>query len=606
LPYFQPIASSARFAIICAALAAAVAMLAGCPAPPEEEGSDAGSGGGSSGGGSSLADSTAPGAPTGLVATSVLPAQINLRWNPASDNVGVTRYRVYRGGALLATLGNVTTYQDGSVAPSTNYSYTVQALDAAGNASGQSPALLLTTPAAPDTTAPTPPTGLSATAISGSRIDLAWTAATDNVAVTGYRVLLNGATLANLGNVTSYQSTGLAPGITYVYTVRALDAAGNLSAVSNAATATTPGVVDSMPPTTPATLSAVAASNSQINLAWAAATDNVAVSGYRIYRDGVLVAVLPSVLTYQDGGLQASTSYSYNVDAVDAVGNASGLSPAASATTLTAPDTSAPSTPLGLSATAVSFSQINLTWLASTDNIAVTGYHIFRNGTQFATVGNVTSYQNTGLSASTTYSYRVRAFDAAGNLSSLSSTRSATTPAAPDTTAPTTPGGLSASASSSSRINLNWSPSTDNVAVTGYRVYRNNVFVVALNSSNTTYQDTGLAAGTNYTYVVDAVDAAGNASGVSNSASATTLAANTASLSWDAVNFPTLSGYRVYYGTSAGNYLQAPGAGINVGNVTNFTVTGLGAGTRYFFAVTAFDSGNNESGYSNEVFKDIP
>ena len=175
-----------------------------------------------------------------------------------------------------------------------------------------------------------------------------------------------------------------------------------------------------------------------------------------------------------------------------------------------------------------------------------------------------------------------------------------------NTTAPTTPSGLTANATSSSRINLSWSPSTDNVAVSGYRVYRNGVFVVALNSSNTTYQDSGLAASTSYTYVVDAVDAAGNASGISNSANATTLAPNTATLEWNAVNFATLSGYRVYYGTTSGSYLQAPGAGVNVGNITNFTVTGLGAGTRYFFAVTAFDSSNNESGYSNEVFKDIP
>jgi chitodextrinase len=122
----------------------------------------------------------------------------------------------------------------------------------------------------------------------------------------------------------------------------------------------------------------------------------------------------------------------------------------------------------------------------------------------------------------------------------------------------------------------------------------------------TEFQDTGLSAATGYTYVVDAVDGAGNASSISNSASATTLAANTATLQWDAVNFPTLSGYRVYVGTSSGTYQQAPGSGINVGNVTTYTVTGLGAGTRYYFAVTAFDGSNNESGYSNEVFKDVP
>jgi chitodextrinase len=121
----------------------------------------------------------------------------------------------------------------------------------------------------------------------------------------------------------------------------------------------------------------------------------------------------------------------------------------------------------------------------------------------------------------------------------------------------------------------------------------------------TTYESTGLAASTTYTYNVDAVDAAGNASGVSTTASATTFAANnTATLAWDAVT--GASGYRIYYGTAPGTYFQSRGAGVGVGNVTTFTVTGLGSSTRYYFAVTAYDASNNESGFSNEVFKDMP
>ena len=192
--------------------------------------------------------------------------------------------------------------------------------------------------------------------------------------------------------------------------------------------------------------------------------------------------------------------------------------------------------------------------------------------------------------------------DAAGNVSGLSSSASATTQAVPDTTAPTTPAGLVATAISSSRIGLNWSASTDNVAVTGYRVYRNGVFLATVGNV-TTYESAGLSASTAYTYNVDAIDAAGNASGTSASASATTLAPSTATLTWDAVT--AASGYRVYYGTAPGTYLQARGAGVNVGNVVTFTVTGLSASTRYYFAVTAYDA-SNESGFSNEVFKDMP
>jgi chitodextrinase len=143
------------------------------------------------------------------------------------------------------------------------------------------------------------------------------------------------------------------------------------------------------------------------------------------------------------------------------------------------------------------------------------------------------------------------------------------------------------------------------VAVTGYRVYRNGVFLATVGNV-TTYESAGLAAATTYTYNVDAVDAAGNASGTSAAASATTLAPNTATLAWDAVTHPSLAGYRVYFGTAPGNYSQAPGNGVNVGNVITHTITGLGNGTRYYFAVTAYDSSNNESAVSNEVFKDIP
>src|SRR3954464_3679618 len=78
------------------------------------------------------------------------------------------------------------------------------------------------------------------------------------------------------------------------------------------------------------------------------------------------------------------------------------------------PDIATPSVPTGLTASAVSSTQINLTWSASTDNFAVTGYKVFRGGVQIAT-SNTTSYSNVGLSPSTTYTYTVAAYDAAGN-----------------------------------------------------------------------------------------------------------------------------------------------------------------------------------------------
>ncbi|MBI5734049.1 MAG: hypothetical protein HY973_03870, partial [Candidatus Kerfeldbacteria bacterium] len=191
-------------------------------------------------------------------------------------------------------------------------------------------------------------------------------------------------------------------------------------------------------------------------------------------------------------------------------------------------DTTAPTTPTNLSATAISSSGINLSWSASTDAVGVAGYKIYRNGSLLATSNSqLTTFSDSGLSASTNYSYTVAAYDAAGNTSSQSSSANATTQAAaaPDTTAPTVPANLSATAVSSSGINLSWSASTDAVGVTGYKIYRNGSLLATSNSQLTTFSDTGLAASTSYSYTVAAYDAAGNTSAQSTSANATTQAA---------------------------------------------------------------------------------
>jgi chitodextrinase len=368
-----------------------------------------------------LVDTTAPTTPAGLTASAASSSQVNLSWSASSDNVGVTGYRVYRGGALLTTVGAVTSTQNTGLSPSTTYSYTVQAIDAAGNASVQSAAASATTPAAADTTPPSTPAGLTATAVSSSQISLSWTASTDDIGVTGYRVYRGGVLLTTLGAVTSLQNTGLSPSTSYSYTVQAIDAAGNASGQSAAASATTPAAPDTTPPSTPAGLTATAVSSSQISLAWAASTDDIGVTGYRVYRGGVLLTTVGAVTSLQNTGLSPSTTYSYTVQATDAAGNASAQSAAVSATTLAASDTAAPSVPTGLRGTAVSPTQINLSWRTSTDNVRVTGYTVYLNDAVLATTTG-TSFKHTGLTPLTTYSYRVSAFDAAGNSSAWTAT----------------------------------------------------------------------------------------------------------------------------------------------------------------------------------------
>ncbi len=198
-------------------------------------------------------------------------------------------------------------------------------------------------------------------------------------------------------------------------------------------------------------------------------------------------------------------------------------------------DTTLPTAPSSLTASSVSASQINLSWASSTDNVGVTGYRLERcqgsvctNFTQIATSTSV-NYSDTGLAGGTTYRYRVRATDAAGNLSSYSNIASATTTTAADTTPPTAPSNLSASAPSASQINLAWTAATDNLGVSGYNVERCQggtctSFVQIATTTVASYADMGLNPSTAYRYRVRARDAAGNNSAYSNIAGATTQA----------------------------------------------------------------------------------
>ena len=356
---------------------------------------------------------------------------------------------------------------------------------------------------------------------------------------------------------------------------------------------------DTTPPSPPTVLTAAVAGSTGANLSWSASTDNVGVTAYILLRNGVQVAT-PATTSYADTGLSPATTYSYTVAARDAAGN---ISPSSASVSITIADTTPPTTPTGLTAAAAGSTGASLSWNVSTDNVGVTGYIVRRNGVQIATPVT-TGYADTGLSAATTYSYTVAARDAAGNISPDSTSVSVTTTIAADTTPPTTPTGLTAAVAGSTGANLSWSASTDNVGVTGYIVRRNGVQIAT--PAATSYADTGLSAATTYSYTVAARDAAGNISPNSTSVSVTTAPSNSATLTWDAVTVPTLSGYRFYFGTAPGMYLQSLGQGIGVGNVMTYTITGLANRGRYFFAVTAFDTSGNESPYSNEVFKDIP
>jgi len=757
-------------------------------------------------------DTSPPSPPSGLTAAAQSSSSINLGWNASVDNVGVAGYRIYRGGTLTATTAALT-YSDTGLAPSTLYSYTVAAYDAAGNESISSNIATATTQAAADLTAPSVPSNVTATPQSSSFMSLSWSASTDNTGVVGYRVFRDAIQIATTLSP-AFSDSGLSASTTYSYAVAAVDAAGNVSArsapvsgstlaagstltytttfpltenpisesgqwingaavgldwsdvsttqglaigreygwngyddatavlsgrwgpdqtaeatvysvnqndsifeevelrlrvtiaphsitgyeilfsarssnnayaqivrwngplgswtllsalggpqygiktgdvvratiVGNLITAYINGVQvlqvtdstytsgspgigfflqnatgvnadygftsftatsnlppDTQSPSAPAALTATPVSTSQVNLSWQPSMDDVGTAGYQIFRDGVQRAT-SAVSSFSDTGLAATTSYTYAVKAFDASGNVSSLSTAVTATTLAPADTQSPSVPAGLTATPVSISQVNLSWQPSTDDIGTAGYQVFRNSVQIATTSAAPSLSDTGLSPASSYTYAVKAFDAAGNLSGLSTAATATTLTPPDTTPPTVPAGFTAVAIAPDVIKLSWTSSTDDVGVVAYRIYRNGTAVGSTASSM--YSDLNLAAATTYFYMVAAYDAAGNIA-TSATVTATTLALpdltppsppanltavsqspSTITLSWSAsTDNVGVSGYRVYrrgtqVGTTAG---------------TSFIDSGLNPSTAYNYQVFAYDAVNHVSDPSASV-----
>lgn len=443
-------------------------------------------------------DAQAPTAPGGLQAVAGN-AQVSLVWNPATDNVGVTGYRVYRDGQLVASPA-AALHTDTGLTNGHAYTYAVAAVDAAGNLSAA--ATVSATPKSTfrDVTAPGAPPGF--TASPGDRqVALSWGAASDDVGVVYYELRRDGAAIAFQEGRT-FTDSSLVNGTAYAYTVIAIDAAGNASPA--AGVTATPA--DTSPPTVPLALAATPG-NAQVSLTWTPSTDNVGVTGYRVYRDDVLIAS-PTTPYYADTTVTNSVTYAYKVVAVDAAGNASAATAAVNATPV-APvnaDLTAPSVPTGLTGTAGT-GQASLTWNAATDNVGVTGYKVYRGATLVGTPAGP-SFIDTGLTNGVAYSYTVAAVDAAGN-TSLPTSAVIVTPK--DTQAPSVPTGITLTKNAQQHsITVAWSASTDNVAVVKYRVYRNGTLVAQ--PAGTSYNDLDLANGKTYSYTVSAVDAAGNVS----------------------------------------------------------------------------------------------
>jgi chitodextrinase len=365
---------------------------------------------------------------------------------------------------------------------------------------------------------PTIPKSVQAKVTASNQVYVSWNASSEtSTPVVGYYLYRNGTMVADTPGFTYYTD---APGAgLYSYTVTSYDGNGRTSAQS-APTSNVSVAVDTIPPTAPTGLVA-SISTSSVALVWAPSTDNFGVIGYYITRNGSrLITKTPITGTsYLDSGLSEGMTYTYSVVAYDAAGNLSSATPAISVETTF--DVQPPSAPQGLTATAVSPTEIDLTWQPSTDNEEVSGYYLYRNNTKIASVAS-TSYNDIGLTAGTTYGYSVYAYDEAGNVSVQGPNAGATTLPA-DHTPPSAPTNFSATVNSSSQVILTWSPSTDNVGVSGYVITRNGTGIATVTS--TAYTDMNVASNTTYEYVIKAKDAAGNLS------TQASLAAKTAAVS---------------------------------------------------------------------------
>ena len=275
------------------------------------------------------------------------------------------------------------------------------------------------------------------------------------------------------------------------------------------------GTPDPGAPSTPSGLQVSTASGQPV-VTWNDASDPDGIASYDVFRISATGST-PGGVPVKVGNAVSGTSFTdssaptgvsvYQVVAEDNTGARSELSaPVSSSGGGGGADTEAPSVPQGVTAT-LSNNVPVVSWTASTDNVGVTDYQVRRGTTVVGTVTSGTQFTDTGAPQGRTASYTVRARDAAGNASAYSTAASVFVR---DTTAPTGPSSLTVTRTSGTQAALSWGAASDNVAVTGYWVYRGTTRIAQLGSSARSYTATGLTTGRTYTFQVRPRDAAGN------------------------------------------------------------------------------------------------
>lgn len=461
-------------------------------------------------------------------------------------------------------------------------------------------------------TVPSAPANLTGTILSNTSVQLSWGSVSG---ATGYKLYqsTNGSTYSEVTELpvseNVYILSNLTPYQTYYYGVTALNGTEESSLTGVQVT------TDIDLPSDPSNLTGTPASTS-IALAWKASTDGSNVVRYQIYfkkgSDAFSLLTTANTNNYTVTNLIPETQYFFYVYAIDGVGNRS-VNHTETFIAVTLPDTASPTVPTGLSATALTSNQIKLSWNASTDNVGVVGYEVYRSTSSSGTYsligtvnGSTTSFTNTGVTTNTSYYYKVRAKDAADNISAFSSVASTLT----DTQKPTPPI-IWAQATATNQVKLTWSGATDNKGVTSYEVYRaigSGGYTRVATDEGSPYYDNDVSSGYTYKYYLRAKDAAGNVSDASNTVTVSTngdttrpaapqnlrltLLSNTeVKLNWDSsTDNKGISGYKIYRALESDSY-----SWISSTTSTAFNNSGLTQYRNYRYYVRAYDAAGNES-----------
>lgn len=356
------------------------------------------------------ASPSAPTAPGDPVAEQSAQNAVFLSWSAATDDVGVEGYTVFRDGNEVATTTDLN-YTDNTVLYGNTYTYSISAYDLDGYVSERTAAVEIEIQ---DITEPSVPADLIITSQTSNSVSLSWSSSTDNVGVTGYNIYRDAVFVATESGLT-YTDDGVIPGNTYSYSVSALDAAGNESNFSGNVVAEIAETEDTESPSVPTGLKLQVLAAEVVKLTWNASDDNRGVTGYNIYRNSSLLKTT-LIRSYIDSTLIQGNVYEYAVTAFDAAGNESGLS---SPVSVGGPDVVPPTVPSGLRVLSVAEAGISIAWHSALDNVGVEGYYIFRDGEITATAID-TSMMDKKVLPGYTYTYRISAYDAAGNESDKS------------------------------------------------------------------------------------------------------------------------------------------------------------------------------------------